>query len=68
MQKDIRRGIIIPAFLIMLMVLNFTRIKHSENVRAIHVVTLLGMGFALGVLLMNLLSYLKNKKIQEQEE
>jgi positive regulator of sigma E activity len=64
MNKEIKRGIFIPAVAIMLMTLNFTRLKDSECIRAIHVVTLLVMGFALGVLVMNLITLYKNSKQQ----
>lgn len=62
MNKDNRRGIVIPALAIILMVGNLTRIKDSECIRAIHIVTLLLMGFAIGVLVMNLMTIYRNNK------
>jgi hypothetical protein len=62
MNKDYRRGILIPVVAIALMAGNFSRLKGSECIRAIHVVTLLVMGFALGVLVMNSITLYKNKQ------
>ena len=62
MDKNIRRGVLIPIVAILLMLGNFTRLKGSECIRAIHIVTLLVMGFALGVLVINLITLYKNNK------
>ncbi len=62
MKKDYRRGIVIPILVIGLMIINFTRVQKSEGVRAIHIVILLAIGFALGVLVMNLMTVYQNNK------
>lgn len=65
MNKTNRRGIAMPVIAILLMTINFTRLTNSECIRAIHVVTLLIIGFAAGVLVMNLMTIYKNNKISE---
>ncbi|MEP6713180.1 MAG: hypothetical protein ABJA37_12215 [Ferruginibacter sp.] len=62
MNKDYRRGVVIPILAIGLSAANLIRVKGSENIRAIHIVTLLAMGFALGVLIMNLITIYRNSK------
>jgi len=62
MNRDIRRGIFIPVMAISLMIMNFVRLKDSECIRAIHITTLLVMGFAFGILFMNLMTLYKNNK------
>jgi len=64
MKKDNRRGVVIPVMAILLMIINFTLIQNSEGVRAIHIVTLVTIGFATGVLVMNLMTIYKNKKLE----
>ena len=44
------------------MIMNFVRLKDSECIRAIHITTLLVMGFAFGILFMNLMTLYKNNK------
>ncbi len=60
-NKNYKRPVIISLFVIMLTFWNFTRIANSDCIRAIHVVTLLACGAAIGVLVLNLFVLLKNK-------
>ncbi|MEO6582697.1 MAG: hypothetical protein ABIO05_00140 [Ferruginibacter sp.] len=62
MTKDYRRRIFVPILVMFLLVMNFIRIKNSEGVRPIHIISLLATGFVLGVLIMNVKTYLKEKK------
>ena len=57
-----RRSLVISALVILLMTVNFTRLKGSECIRPIHIVTLLTLGAAIGVLLMNIILMIKSKK------
>jgi len=59
------RGIAISIFVIILMFWNFSRIPGSDCVRAIHVVTLLACGAAIGALLMNVIMLIRNRSNNE---
>lgn len=61
-NRNVARGILIPVFIISLMIFNFTRIPGSDCIRPIHIVTLLAMGAAIGMLLMNIFTLLRNKE------
>ena len=63
MNKNVTRGVVIPAVAVIITAINFSNISNSDCIRAIHVVSLLVMGFALGVLVMNLVTLYKNSKI-----
>jgi hypothetical protein len=52
----------ISFFVIVISFFNFTNLKGSECIRAIHVGTLLVCGVGIGVFLMNLLGLLREKK------
>jgi hypothetical protein len=51
-----------PAFAIFLMTMSYFRLKGSECIRPIHIVTLLVLGAAIGVLLVNIINVIKEKK------
>jgi len=61
-MKSNKNKILMPVFAILLMILNYQRLKGSECIRAIHIVTLLVLGAAIGVLLVNMVSLIKEKK------
>ncbi len=61
-KGTVGRGIAIPLFIIALSAFNFTRLQGSECIRAIHIVTLLTMGMAIGMLIMNVITFIKNKQ------
>ena len=48
---------VIPIFVIALCTFNYLQLDGTENIRAIHVVTLIAIGMAIGVLLRNLLTH-----------
>jgi hypothetical protein len=55
------RAIAISLFVIIISIFNFERLTGSECIRAIHIVTLLVCGMAIGVFLNNLLALLKKR-------
>ncbi len=57
-----KRKLIMPAFAIFLMTMSYFRLKGSECIRPIHLVTLLVLGAAIGVLLVNIISLIKEKQ------
>jgi hypothetical protein len=61
MNKNTLRGILIPTFAVLLSAFNLMCIQKSDNVRPVNFLTILVMGFALGILVMNLITLYKNK-------
>ena len=57
-----KKKLLMPAFAILLMVMSYLRLKGSECIRPIHIVTLLVLGAAIGVLLVNVVNLIKAKK------
>ena len=57
-----KRKLIMPAFAIFLMTMSYFRLKGSECIRPIHIVTLLVLGAAIGVLLVNIVNVIKEKQ------
>jgi len=53
---------IVPVFIILLSLMNYSRLTGTENIRAIHIVTLLVMGMGIGILLRNLIAYFRGQK------
>jgi high-affinity K+ transport system ATPase subunit B len=60
-RKQHLRGMAISFFVIAISFFNFMRLAGSECIRAIHVVTLLVCGIAIGVFISNLFVMLRNK-------
>jgi hypothetical protein len=60
-NKNNLRAMAISFFVLAISFFNFTRLTNSDCVRAIHVVTLLVCGMAIGVFLTNLFGYFRNK-------
>lgn len=56
------RAMAISFFVLAISFFNFTRLTGSECIRAIHIVTLLVCGMAIGVFLMNLFGLLREKR------
>jgi len=50
----------LPLFVIVFSILNYSRLTGTENIRAIHIVTLLLIGMGIGVLLVNTINYFRN--------
>ncbi|MEP7255276.1 MAG: hypothetical protein ABI666_05840 [Ferruginibacter sp.] len=57
-----KRSLVITAIAILLLTMNFSRLKGTECIRPIHIVTLVTLGAAIGVLLMNIMLLIKNRK------
>ncbi len=57
-----KRSLVIFALVIFLMTINFTRLKGSECIRPIHIVTLVTLGAAMGAMLVNIILLIKNRK------
>jgi hypothetical protein len=55
------RAMAISFFVLAISFFNFLRLTGSECIRAIHIVTLLVCGMAIGIFFTNLFSLLKNK-------
>lgn len=56
------RGMIISLFVIMASFLNFSNLSGTENIRAIHILTLVTAGVGIGVLLTNFFAWLREKR------
>ncbi len=52
----------LPAFVIFLGISNYSRLSGTENIRAIHIVSLLTIGMAIGVLLVNVITHFAKNK------
>ena len=61
-MNDNKRKLIMPAFAIFLMTMSYFRLKGSECIRPIHILTLLVLGAAIGVLLVNIVNLIKEKQ------
>ncbi len=57
-----KRSLVISVLVILLMTFNFTRLKESDCIKPIHIVTLLTLGAAIGALLVNIILLIKNRK------
>ena len=57
-EKKKRFGaFVIPLFVIALSIGSYSRLSETENIRAIHIVTLITIGMAIGVLLRNVITH-----------
>jgi predicted permease len=57
-----KRKLFMPALAIFLMTMNYSRLKGSECIRPIHIVTLLVLGAAIGILLVHIVNLIKEKQ------
>ena len=57
-----KRKLFVPALAIFLMTMSYLRLTGSECIRPIHIITLLVLGAAIGVLLVNIVNLTKEKK------
>jgi hypothetical protein len=62
MRGNNKRGMAISFFVIIISIFNFERLNNSDCIRAIHVVTLLICGMAIGIFLMNLIAILRTRR------
>ncbi len=53
------RLIIFPLFGLLLLFMNYNRISGTENIRPIHIVNLLAMGAFIGVMIRNIVDYIR---------
>jgi hypothetical protein len=60
-RKNRFRNFGLPLFVIAMAIFNYSRLTGTENIRAIHVVTLITIGMGLGVLLRNIFGYFRRK-------
>jgi len=60
-KKQHLRAMAISFFVLAISFFNFTRLTGSECIRAIHVVTLLVCGMAIGVFISNIFGMLRNR-------
>jgi hypothetical protein len=61
-MKSEKRPIGIALFILVLSIGNYMRLTGTENIRAIHIITILTMGIATGVILVHTISLLRNKR------
>ncbi len=61
-KRKIYLSFVIPVFVILVSLINYSRLTGTENIRAIHVVTLLAMGMGIGILLRNLIAYFRGER------
>ena len=62
-QKPYKQ-LLVPALAVLLFVYNYWHLSGTENIRAIHIVTLVGLGVAVGVLLRNTIIYFRESSKQ----
>ena len=63
MNKDnSKRRLAVIALAISLLIFNFTKITGSDCIRPIHIVTLIGLGVAIGAFILNLVIIIRDKK------
>ena len=58
---DSYRAFFIPIFVIIIALFNYSRLSGTENIKSIHLVTLITLGMGIGILLMNVITYFRNK-------
>lgn len=61
-SKRLKRNLPISLIVISLSLGNYSRLSGTENIRAIHVVTLLTCGIGIGLFLSSLMMLIRNKK------
>lgn len=61
MRRSPKRAVILSLIVIALTIFNFTRIPGSECIRPIHIVTLIALGLALGVLLASTILLIRSR-------
>ncbi|MDB5228687.1 MAG: hypothetical protein JWN78_2880 [Bacteroidota bacterium] len=63
MEKQQRfRSFIVPILVIILSLGNYSRLKGTENIRPIHIVSLLTIGMGIGLLLGSIIAYFRNNR------
>lgn len=55
------RAFILPILVIVFTLVNYSNLKGTENIRAIHIVSLIAIGMGIGLLLGNVIAYFRKK-------
>jgi tellurite resistance protein TehA-like permease len=55
------KAFIFPLLALLLAIANYSRLTGTENIKAIHIVTLIAIGMAIGILIKNIIDYLREK-------
>lgn len=63
-MKSDKRSIIIAFVLLALSLGNYARLDGTENIRPIHILTLVTMGIAIGVMLVHIFNIIRKKKAE----
>lgn len=58
-KSQLRRRLGISIFVIALSIGTYSRLTGTENVRIVHILTLIGIGMGIGVFLTNLFAYIR---------
>ncbi|GAC1585009.1 MAG: hypothetical protein NVS3B19_01910 [Ginsengibacter sp.] len=61
MKRTPKRAAVIAVLIIAITIFNFSRIPNSDCVRPIHIVTLIALGLALGVLLTSIMLMIRSR-------
>ncbi len=60
-KQKMFRTLVLPLLVTIFAWINFTRLTGSENVRTLHIISLLTVGVGIGVLLRNTIAYYTGK-------
>ncbi len=58
-NQKLYKQLLVPALAALLFIYNYWHLTGTENIRGIHIVTLVGLGITLGVLLRNIVIYFR---------
>jgi hypothetical protein len=61
-KSRVRRSMIISAIVVLFTATTFMRLTGIENIRAIHIVTLLTCGMGIGIFLVNFALFIRTKE------
>ncbi len=56
------RTFILPGIVILFVIMIYSRLGGTENVKSIHIVSLIGLGMAIGILVRNIFTYFFGKR------
>ncbi len=55
------RKFVFPIVAIMIVIFNYQKLSGIENIRGVHIATLVGIGIALGILLKNIVDQIRRR-------
>lgn len=61
-SRNYLRPMALAVFVMALSFFNFSRLEGAENIRSIHIVTLLVCGMGIGIFIQNLAGYIRSKR------